>query len=95
MDIKSDGLAQENPHIKARNKRTILLLFLVKQRHHLQPKTFSESWGKKPKAMNDAGFLFNLPTAPRIVGFLRGGVQGEGVFLGNPKDSGREDWGSP
>ena len=21
-----------------------------------------------------------------------GGVQGKGVFLGNPKDSGREDW---
>ena len=27
---------------------------------------------------------------------LKGGVvQGEGVFLGNPKDSGREDWGLP
>ena len=30
-----------------------------------------------------------------FVGFLRGGgVQGEGVFLGKPKDSGREDWGT-
>ena len=28
-----------------------------------------------------------------VVGFLRLGVQGEGVFLRNPKDSGREDWG--
>ena len=25
----------------------------------------------------------------------KGGVQGEGVFLGNPKDSVWEDWGSP
>ena len=31
-----------------------------------------------------------------VVGFLRGKVvQGEGVFLGNPKDSVWEDWGSP
>ena len=25
---------------------------------------------------------------------LKGGVQGEEVFLGNPEDSGREDWGT-
>ena len=25
---------------------------------------------------------------------LKGAVQGEGVFLGNPEDSGREDWGT-
>ena len=30
-----------------------------------------------------------------LVGFLRGGCSREGVFLGNPKDSVWEDWGSP
>ena len=29
----------------------------------------------------------------KSIGFLRG-VQGEGVFLGNPEDSGQEDWGT-
>ena len=29
-----------------------------------------------------------------FIGFLWGGVQGEGVFLGNPKDSVWEDWGT-
>ena len=29
-----------------------------------------------------------------LIRFLRGGVQGEGVFLGNPKDSVWEDWGT-
>lgn len=31
---------------------------------------------------------------PRFVVFLRGGVQREGVFLGNPKDSVWEGWGT-
>ena len=42
-------------------------------------------------------FFCSAPNYPQLVGFLRvkgGCVQGEGVLLGNPKDSVWEDWGT-
>ena len=49
------------------------------------------------------GVQVGPPQMERLIGdsttsyrILRGkGVQGEGVFLGNPKDSVWEDWGEP
>ena len=39
--------------------------------------------------------VYNLgPGQPKVRGVLKGGVQGEGVFLGNPKDSVWEGWGT-